>query len=545
MSRSIAKLYKHAICEGKINIIENKEKLLQNLEIYPVRTVKQLIKTHNLSNETLENYCSDLFSTYEGFIVIGCPLSTDIDVICVLDEKFQSNGKPFMLLETEFIRLEKELREIGYVFDSRNKLDINLITIDQNRGTITSLLKGGRETSNMIMSTYKYHKQKYECPNLEFTEVDILEKCRTISKFMLDHLENISIDYESIRNEKKESYGSTLEMLEFSKRLGGVLDINNINSTVNWQDDIKSLTMKFCQLILLQYNIYVYTKMEISDETAKVTGLDSDKILWLLTRGNNGTESRDTILVLYKMYVDILNTYQTSILHIFKTIHFSKINVDTDELLAKVTSFFNSPNFPTEEFENEWNINFSDSNVNSVFINKSTPENSRGKLVNLIGLENMNHFIWSNQRSEEWLELLKFYTCGTNSKEIPSGFAGKYNLIRGAIAELLICNDFQFENFDKIQVGLLVDSNEKGARGCAPDLLLINESELIPVEIKCLRNSTKNSEYYDHFDLAQKQCKTVKNIIDKINRKIVKRKIVILSWFSNNALEYEICTMNY
>jgi hypothetical protein len=191
--------------------------------------------------------------------VIGCPLSNDLDVICIVDIEYQSNGKTYPLLTSEIERLRIELESIGYLQEKINLIDINIITI--KNGNIASLTKGGKETSNIIMSTYDYHKQKYCCPDLDFVTVDILEKSRTIAKFMIDHLENICVDYSSIRNEKKESYMSTFKMLEFSKKIGPIIDCDNITNSLKWFDDMKSITMKICQLLLLKHNIYEYTKM--------------------------------------------------------------------------------------------------------------------------------------------------------------------------------------------------------------------------------------------------------------------------------------------
>lgn len=137
------------------------------------------------------------------------------------------------------------------------------------------------------------------------------------------------------------------------------------------------------------------------------------------------------------------------------------------------------------------------------------------------------------------------YTCGNNSKEIPPGFEGKFNLIRGAIAEILICEHFIFEDFFKIQLGLLTTSTMAKSKACAPDLLLVNSNEIIPVEIKCLKSSKKNSDYYDSLDLAQKQCMSVKNIIDLFKKGLVKRKIIILSWFEDDRLEFDCCLINF
>ena len=185
--------------------------------------------------------------------------------------------------------------------------------------------------------------------------------------------------------------------------------------------------------------------------------------------------------------------------------------------------------------------------INSIFETQSTLPESRQEFLSLFGESHNENFIWVNQRSTTWLELLKFYKCGNNSKEIADGFAGKFNLIRGTIAEKLICSHFIFNDFKKIELGLLVENTKKGSKGCAPDLLIYNAltKEVIPVEIKCLKSNIKNADYYDCFILAQKQCESVKIILNTFVDSIVKRKIVILSWFSDSELEYEINLMEF
>lgn len=101
MSKSIAKLYKYAILQNRLQIVENREKILHDLELYPVKSVKQLIKKYNLSNLQLEELCIELYSEYESFV----------------DSKFQSNGKSFPLLISE-------LKSIGYSSDKINLLDL-------------------------------------------------------------------------------------------------------------------------------------------------------------------------------------------------------------------------------------------------------------------------------------------------------------------------------------------------------------------------------------------------------------------------------------
>lgn len=539
MSRTTAKLYAHAIYNNKFDFDENKGLVLCQLDKFPKRTVKQLIKKYRIPQNILESYCDSLFSEYSSFVIIGCPESTDIDVVCIVDELNNFNGKTNPLSVSEFTRLKSEIYD-ELEYDRSKQLDINLITVKNKN--VTSLLKGGKETQNMILATYTLHKQKYDCPELDFVHVDILEKCRAIAKFYIDHLENISLNYESIRDRKKESYSSTFEMLEFSKEIVKYIDFDNLGNSALWFDDMKSLTVKLVQIILLKNRIYEYTKSEMANKISKF-GFEKEEVLWYLFRGKKGSRSRDCFENFHKSYVKILEDYFANISQYNFKICLKDITTYSNH--SKYNLFFDSPNCASDEFEDQWNENFGDSSVNSVFVLNSTKLENRNNILKFFDNEFHENFIWINQRNEEWLSLLKFYVCGNNSKEIPCGFEGKFNLIRGTIAEILVSDHFSFEDFEKISLGLLVESTKKGSKGCAPDMILVNGTEIIPVEIKCLRSGTKNSDYYDSLDLAQKQCNGIKNIIDGFHSGLVRRKIVIISYFENCFFNYETNVINY
>lgn len=584
MSKCVAKLLIHSIENNKLDIIKSdneKVKILEELKMFPVRTAKRIIKNHNITHNMLEIICEDLYSKYSEFIIFGCPMSTDLDVVCVVDNVYQENGKCYPLLSSEIERLKSELFQMNFSEEKMSNIDINIISIKDK--SIIAVNKGGKEIGNIILSTYEYHKQKHSCPEIDFIEINIFNKLRSISKFIIDHLEIITntLTNFNIKQIRKQSYqqSETMnEMFYYSRQIRSVLDTQNINNSSKWKDDMKSFTMKICQLILLKNNVYEYTKFGIYEKLKNMSvsechGMNnySGSIFWLLTRGkyNENKEGKieilnmsdimsdtisDTILKMYDIFVDIFSEYENSIIKINKSIN---INVDEDNFKSisgnyyftfkKILSFFQSPNKLTNEFEIEWNNNFENNSVNANFELFSTIPEMRIELLSKFEISDWDKFIWTNQRSNEWLKLLKYYTCGNNSKEISKNFESKFNLIRGAVAEILICQNLIFENFTKIQLGLIVRDIFEKSIGCAPDLLLVNENEIIPVEIKCLKTGAKNSDYYDSFCLAEKQCDSVKKIIDNIKKNLILRKMIILSWFNDvdKALNYEINLLNY
>jgi hypothetical protein len=112
-----------------------------------------------------------------------------------------------------------------------------------------------------------------------------------------------------------------------------------------------------------------------------------------------------------------------------------------------------------------------------------------------------------------------------------------YNLLRGSIYEAIVLKNIQdylhqigLDGWIPIQTGLLVAEKEKkGSPGCAPDLLLVNDGKIIPVEIKASMNASHNSDFLRKIDLAQRQLTSVENILGK---DIIYKKLIIISYWT-------------
>ena len=138
--------------------------------------------------------------------------SSDL-ILCIVDKQYLNNGNIKPLSELEINRIKLELKQ------SQVNLDINLIVIEDGRSIGQS--KGGTETLNILKYTYHLHKQVYPLDfDIKHVSVTIFDKLRAISKFMLDYLEDIAIDYKSLRLEKQQIYqlGIT-EMIKYSTGL--------------------------------------------------------------------------------------------------------------------------------------------------------------------------------------------------------------------------------------------------------------------------------------------------------------------------------------
>ena len=96
----------------------------------------------------------------------------------------------------------------------------------------------------------------------------------------------------------------------------------------------------------------------------------------------------------------------------------------------------------------------------------------------------------------------------------------------------------------KITVGLIVEKKGiKDSNGCAPDLLLLTENqEIIPVEIKCLVGKPlKNADYRRAIHLAKLQVEGCLKIINSKGKKNKRGIIVIIYIYQDKEVfKYEV-----
>ena len=93
-----------------------------------------------------------------GFIIVGCPKSTDTDVIVIVSPENQPSGQVLPLSPDSLRQLQERLLSIGV--NPEKELDINLIYLE--KGRVIGFSKGGQETVNIIHSTWMYHPQEMD-----------------------------------------------------------------------------------------------------------------------------------------------------------------------------------------------------------------------------------------------------------------------------------------------------------------------------------------------------------------------------------------------
>jgi hypothetical protein len=500
----------------------DKSGLLLQLKEYPKRTfnnIRKLIPNIMFYLDEL-----NIYSFYDKFYVVGCPTSTDIDIICIVNKQYLYHSVPLPLKSTEIERLSSELNSIGY--DITRGIDINILCIEDKRCIGKS--KGGDETVNILLNTHKLHKQYYVYDiEIDFVEVQLIDKLKCITKFIFDYIEFVCIDYKNFRETKKILYREGIEsMMNYSHK---ILELIEFREEKNSFDFFKSIVMKILQLILLRDNVYIYTKDELIEISEKY-GLNREHIRYFLTRGKNGVFNMNTFRQLYLIFIDILNTYFQSLhIELIKIDSFRNTTVLSDELFNE---FVKSPNSCSDIFEREYERLYKDKSANNLFHIGVTPVEEILLPQDILD----KHFIQLPQRSEEWIKMLEIYKCGKNGAEIKDTMEGTYNLLRGAITESIILDKFNPEllnlsGWKKVNVGLLVEDRKiDGSVGCSPDLLLVKDNKIITIEIKTLTDISHNNSYYKKLDLAKKQLQRIEDIL---GRDMIYKRIIIMAYWKD------------
>jgi hypothetical protein len=542
MGKTEASYMIYAIENDRIDISKlrlSKQQILDNLQKYPIKTLNMIQK--EIGKQNFCELCPEMFSQYIKFYVYGCPRSTDIDVIIIIDKIYLIDGNPKPLFPKEYERLIQELSEF---YDITRPIDYNLIAIED--GYIIGQSKGGLDTANILLKTHYLHKQKYIYDiNLIMVQPDLKNKIISIAKFCLDNLEDIAIDYQSIRKVKMSLYLQGCEkMIEYSQTLVDKIHINFIElnepQKYKWYNFMKSFTMKIIQLALIYYK---HECEYIKDNLVKVSELfelNPNNSSWFLFRGREGEFSDDYIVKLFALYNKIVLLYNLNLN--ITTIQFNKYELTNNTELSEqlYRYFIESPNFPSSEFINEFTKTSLYQPLNNLFLIPSS-NITELNLPTII----KEKFIQVDQRTDEWTYLrTEFYQSKKTINNTKDTIEGIYNLLRGSVTESIILNKFQPEmiglssEWQKITIGLLVEHKGiKNALCCSPDLLLIKENKIIPVEIKTLHCSIKNNDYYRGLNLAKKQCQDVKNILDSENKyNLFSQYMIILGYYTDTDL---------
>jgi hypothetical protein len=507
-SENIYNYIKNILLEGKKS---NVKKLLKYLNINEIDIIEKKIIPINVIN------------------IFGCPNSRDIDVAILVSNKQDIENYSKGICKIDIDSLKLRLKKLDY--DITREIDINLVYLDE-RNNISTVLKGNKETQNIIFNTYCYHKQDSSIIVSSTIDIDITEKLRSIAKFLLDYLEYFigKEDYNIYRIARRKSYIDESSRIIFSIEMLKIIKIKSILSEIE-HNYMKSLVMKLIQLSLLDRNILSYTKIGLAEEINKIFIGTYNSALWYLMRGTIGNFDTNFFPVLISEYERIYKEISEEFLWINFNLDTNINSTDLNDSL--ISEFFKSPIIPTEKFKLEFKELYPDYNINKIFQIKCNN-------IELIPDKIKDNIISIDQRSSEWLKLLEFYTCGKSNgikglKNYTNDVERYYNLIRGAIIELSVINTVDFTQmidptkynlkYHKITIGFIVENKDcKNSKGCAPDLLLLiteihsNNKKIIPVEIKCINEISANShDYRRAIKLAKGQLKMAKYLLGNVS----------------------------
>ncbi len=504
-------------------LLENIKKSFSN---YPHSSPLKLLKFLNVYPTDI--LCVDKIVPTK-YNVFGCPLSTDVDVIAVVD-----SPDIIELYENEYI--DVDLTEIQKMLKTDKKIDLSLVTLTKD-GDIGRTTKGSnRETQNMLYYTYEYHQQQFPCFVNKYVDLDINEKIKALCKYVLDNMKKIlgRNVYKETRLDRIAAYTSSLERLEAINTLITEINITNLDKSI-----IKAITMKLIQIVLMDYDEFGYSKQILTDKIGNIYPQYKDVYWNMLTRGDKCIELfQEAYNVLVKKYLEIYTETKTQ--YTWKPMNINWKNNPTQLTNGMVENFLQSPIVPTKEFIDEalqFDPDFFNK-INHYFTIDTTN-------TNLLPDTLKQYVITASQRTPEWLECMNYYKCGSTTTVSETEY--NYNFVRGSLGEAFVIDASKFDNvFDfpvtKCTVGLLVDDLKKGSDGCAPDLLLITDDKnVIPVEIKCLpmepTTDITKRDFYRGIKLARKQLQRTNNILKKHIGKSMDIGVMIFVFFHGSQAD--------
>ena len=595
-------------------------------EVFDVSKFYSDLEQHYEINHKPKKGISLEFIDVLYIIVFGCALSTDIDVAVFVNPARVENGIIPTLseecLENIHAKLNTHENYIG------RDVDIVVLSVDET-GSIIGKSKGGDEIGRIINATYANHVQFDAIPLIKEEAVNIQDKLYAITMFILNYLENFAIDYKVSKPRKKIicDYPDQDARIKAIANLDFLLDNvdleNNTKKTetdrVQWINDMKSLVMKICQLILLAPPVqrdkqYEYNKLLLAKKVGSMfppteyENLEAD-LLWFLTRGKITTEGhtlptnpKKTLIFLYEKFSQIVDAHFTKMNECIKKITVphsrcteimkqmtTSLEPDIHGLfLCALDEFLKSPNeykdgshfcIEWKKFEEAYKktqqtdqtdqTDQSDISLNQLFASAFPTEPPRLEIKAVFDIlirEHPNYpavsLPWeTTPRSKEWTKIREQYPGGKNSGSIRKGPEGAHNLIRGAIAEMLINKMINtgllgdtipiYKEYKLALPPIIINDDPRNKSSSSPDFAIVKtqedhthaqedhaqEDQVIIGEIKSLKKLLHNSDYYRDLELAIKQCANATSIL-KINPK---NHIVILSCFDEqNDLCMEI-----
>jgi hypothetical protein len=513
----------------KININKKSDQnFINELKSIKNNYVNKFIK----SQTTKTNYVINF-----NAIIIGCPESTDIDVIVIVDDNYDIEN-----ININHIDIITQLEhKCIYILDKTKNIDINIINIKNKK--VTKSQKGSIKTiQGIIYYTQHLHmKKEYMIDINPPDKFKIEDRIIPPINFILFNLDifcgkDKAIELRdkkifAINSNEKDKVTFIIDNNIMDIIINNLVDINDKN-----KDYIKALFVKLSTIILIDNdmseNTEYYTKKGIAFLLNKIYADTYDYSIYYLFRGNIGIYKKEFLKIIFDEYIKYATTYIENFDFIWEKID---INVDTPVKYIDKTIqmlFWKNPISPTIDFIDYFDKISLDTNIEKHFVIQSSDE----KIHNFDKIsEFKSKASFVNQRSPEWFELRKLYPPSNiikdnkymNYPRTKNWINELYHLICGSIGEQYVMFNIDWENIFKgykfIVIGMLIDYDKKYS--ISPDGFLINfeTGDIIPVEIKCIRNEKNlfSKTIMRELKMAIEQLKTIKCIISRCNKGLI------------------------
>lgn len=481
-----------------------------------------------------------------SWIIFGCPLSSDIDVILLTTSEYYINGSFIGTYNLEkignwikrvYLRKRKINMTINFDHDknilylNNRPLDVSLGILKNNK--IIYMTKGCQETTNPIIhATFKYHPQVFKNNPIadDFENEHPLCRLNSISKYIFQNYKVLFPQHlhDEISKFKAHSFKNDIKRNNYMFSLLPNIDILHLDdyfgNNGNMSDKIdvvKSLTIKLSQFLLLMCGKMAFTRELICHNVNLLYPGIGDAVFFRLSRGKWSTNIPQYDC--FPLLLDVLREYMTIVppplswsIHNFNDDvlqHFSETYCSHkhDHVMGRIIrEFFLSPAKPSEDFKNMFKNKFPDRDFSDAFMNECSPSSQVPEwLSNSVFVQTTYP-----QRSKEWKEIWSRYNNPSFVPDLSSDdwISKNYPLIRGCIIELLVQKCFCFDGKPIIISFMLKNNNF-----IAPDLLVINnvndpgKKRITVVEIKALMmppNMTlceNSNDYLRELSLATQQ----------------------------------------
>ena len=507
--------------------------------------VKKFIQNQN----TLNDFITDF-----NAIIIGCPESKDIDIVIIVDEKYDMEN-----IKINDIDIINQLdNKCVYAIDKTKKIDTNIIHI-KNKKVIKSQKGSIKTLQGIIYYTQSLHmKKEYIIDIIKPEKFKIEDRIIPPINFILFNLDIFcGKDKASelrdkkifaINSNEKDKVNFIIENNIMNDIITHLIAINDKN-----KDYIKALFVKLSTIILIHNdmseNIDYYTKRGIASLLNKIYQNSYDYSIYYLFRSTEGIFNKDFLKIIFNEYIGFAKTYIDTFdfkwnrleIDIINPVKYIDVNIQN--------LFWKNIHEPTDSFIEYFDSICIDTNIEKHFIIKSTKEDEYN--FDIIP-EFKKHCNFSDQRSEEWFSLRKIYPPNKTIKDnkytdyprTKHWIKEIYHLIAGSIGEQYIMYNINWERlfigYKFITVGMIIDYKEKYS--ISPDGFLINfdTKDIIPIEIKCIRNEKNlfSKTIMREIKMAKEQLTTIKKIIN------CKKGIIVFMYITNTSVfcEYtEVC----